>query len=82
MSAFTGFRQHPQLEEQYKHWVAVQWRGVALTNSLLVLMWVVASMGRHMNEGLGGFLAQMPVHFMVGAPFMVTTLLAVNHQHR
>jgi hypothetical protein len=81
LSAFTGFRPS-QREQHYKQWVAVQWRGVALTNSLIVLLWVLASMGRHVNDGIGAFVAQLPLHFLVGTPFLITTLLAANHQYR
>jgi hypothetical protein len=78
--AVLGFQ--APLEQRYKLWVAQRRSAFSATYSLLLVVWVAASMTRTAFEGWPAFVAVLPVHLAALVPWATSAILALNKQYR
>jgi hypothetical protein len=79
-SAVTGFQSPAGLERQYAVWTAAYMNRVVFTHGFLLVLWTVASILRTALDGT--LVSYLPLHLICGLPYVATTLLAMNQQHK
>jgi hypothetical protein len=79
--AVLGFKP-AGVEQAYKQWMSERCRSLVCTHSILLSLWVIASLARSSVDGWQTFVACLPAHLWCAVPWFTSAAMSLNKQDR